>query len=61
MAKDNIAEILSDLTPAVKRELLDGLVKSLLSELIETEKKELLQKIVSGGRENRQMIDMVEH
>ena len=61
MARDKIAEIMSDLNPAVKKELLDDLVKSLLSELIETEKKELLQKIVSGGRENQQVIDMVEH
>lgn len=61
MADEKINDILSDLSPSVKKELLDSLVKSLLSDMQETEKKKLLQKVVSGGRENRQVIDMVDH
>lgn len=61
MGKGRIEDILSDMSPSLKKELLNGLVTSLLSDLKETEKKELLQAIVSGGRKNRQVIEMVEH
>jgi hypothetical protein len=61
MDKENIEDIVTGLSPSLKKDLLNNLVKSLLSDLKETEKKELIQKIVSGGRENRQVIDMVEH
>ena len=56
---EKIEDILQDMSPAVKKGFLDTLVKSLLSDLRETEKKELLRKLVSGGRENRETIDMV--
>ena len=61
MSNEKIEDILSDMSPAVKKELLDTLVKSLLSDLKETGKKELLQKLISGNRENREVVDMVEH
>ncbi|GBE05883.1 hypothetical protein BMS3Abin10_01524 [bacterium BMS3Abin10] len=56
-----IEDILQEISPAIKKEFLDTLVKSLLNDLKETEKKELLKKLVSGGRENREVINMVEH
>lgn len=61
MNKERLEDVLLGLGPAVKKEMLDALVKFLLSDLQETEKKELLQKVVAGGRENRQVIDMVDH
>ncbi len=61
MANEKLEDILQDMSPAIKKEFLDTLVKSLLSDLKETEKKELLKKLVSGGRENREVINMVEH
>ncbi|HDH05795.1 MAG TPA: hypothetical protein ENH01_08790 [Nitrospirae bacterium] len=61
MANEKFEDILQDMTPAIKKEFLDTMVKSLLSDLKETEKKELLKKLVSGGRENREVINMVEH
>lgn len=61
MGKDRIEDILSGMSPALKKGLLNGLVASLLSDLKENEKKELLQAIVAGGKKNRQVIEMVEH
>lgn len=61
MDEGKIQDILSGMGPSLKKELLNTLVTSLLSELKETEKKELLQTVVTGGRKNRQVIEMVEH
>ena len=61
MPDKKIEDILQEISPAIKKEFLDTLVKSLLNDLKETEKKELLKKLVSGGRENREVINMVEH
>ncbi len=61
MPGEKVEDILSGLRPSVKKELLDNLIKSLLSDMQDTEKKELFHKLVSGGRENRQVIDMVDH
>ena len=52
---------LDRLNHSQKKELLGGLVASLLQDLTGKEKKELLQKIVSCGGDNPQVIDMVEH
>ena len=59
MADEKIEDILQDMSPAVKKEFLDTLVRSLLKDMKETGKKELLQKLISGNRENREVIDMV--
>ncbi len=61
MPDEKTEDILSVMSPSVKKKLLDNLIKSLLSDMQETEKKELFQKLVSGGRKNRQVIDMVDH
>jgi len=52
---------LKKLDRSQKKELLSTLVASLLHDLDEEEKKKLLQKIVSCGGDNLQVIDMVEH
>jgi len=52
---------LASLDRSEKKRLLSTLVASLLHDLDGTEKKALLQKIVSCGGDNLQVIDMVEH
>lgn len=52
---------LNKLDQSQKKKLLATLVASLLHDLNEEEKKALLQKIVSSGGSNLQVIDMVEH
>lgn len=61
MNDSRINDILVRLDPSMKKELLNSLVNMLLEDLSEIEKKELLHRVVSGGRKNRQVIDMVEH
>jgi hypothetical protein len=61
MDKNKIGETLSSMSPALKKELLDRLVTSLLSDLNEQEKKELLQTVLTGSKKNRKLIDMVEY
>lgn len=52
---------LNKLDQSQKKKLLATLAASLLQDLDEQEKKALLQKIVSSGGNNLQVIDMVEH
>lgn len=52
---------LDRLNHSQKKELLGGLVAFLVQDLNGLEKKYLLQKIVSCGRDDPQVIDMVEH
>lgn len=52
---------LNRLNHSQKKELLGNLVASLAQDLSGKEKKELLQKTVSCGGDNPQVIDMVEH
>lgn len=61
MDESKIGEALSSMSPALKKELLDNLVTSLLSDLNETEKKELLQTVLTGRKKNRKLVDMVEY
>lgn len=61
MADPYIGEIISGLSPSLRKELLHELVGSLVREINETERKELLQTALAGHKENRQVIDMVEH
>ena len=58
---EKIRDVIANLEPSVKKELLNNLVNMLIEELTETEKKELLQRVAAGGRKSREMIEMVEH
>ena len=58
---DKLNDMLTNLTPAAKNELLHGMVNSLLSDLGETEKKKLLQTVLVGRKESRELATMVEH
>jgi hypothetical protein len=60
MEKKEISDILSGVTPTLKKELLNNLVASLLKELNEPEKKEMLKAILTGGTGTGQVVDMVE-
>lgn len=61
MGEKDIAQLLSGMTPAAKKEFLDGLVVNILSELNEDVKKDLLRTVVTGQRDNRQLSSMVEY
>lgn len=60
MKKKEISDILSSVNPALKKELLNNLVASLLKELNEPDKKEMLQAILAGRKSTGQVVDMVE-
>jgi hypothetical protein len=60
MEKEKIGDLLSKVSPALKKELLYDLVASLLKELNETDKKEVLQGILAGKKGTGQVVDMVE-
>lgn len=60
MKKKEINNILSSANPALKKELLNNLVASLLEELYEPDKKEMLQAILAGRKSTGQVVDMVE-
>lgn len=61
MGEKNIEEILADMSPASKKEVLDNLVIAILHDLDENEKKDLLRTVVTGQKENRQLASMVEY
>jgi len=61
MDKDKIEDILSSMSTASKKEVLDNLVVPLLSDLNEVEKKEFLQTVLMGRKKSRELIEMVEH
>ena len=60
MAREEIGEMFSNMSPALKKELLNDLVASLLSEVSEKDKKEVLQAVLAGRKGSGQVIDMVE-
>ncbi len=60
MKKKEISDILSEVNPALKKELLNNLVASLLKELKETDKREVLQALLAGRKGTGQVIDMVD-
>lgn len=60
MKKKEISDILSSVNPALKKELLNNVVASLLKELNEPDKKEMLQAILAGRKSAGQVVDMVE-
>ena len=61
MGEKDIKHLLSGMSAASKKELLDGLVVHILSDLNEDDKKELLHAVVTGQKESRQLSAMVEH
>ncbi len=61
MAKENIEDILSGVSPAFKKELLDKLLSSLLRDLNDTEKKEVLGSVLASGQRSGLAIDMAGH
>ena len=61
MSRDQAETILTGLNQTQKKEMLDTLAASLFKNFSEIEKKEFLQKIISGGKTNLPVIDMVEH
>jgi hypothetical protein len=61
MGEKDITQLLSGMSPAAKKELLDGLVVHILSELNEDTKKDLLRSVATGQKDNRQLSAMVEH
>jgi hypothetical protein len=60
MDKEKIGDLLSKLSPALKKELLNDLVASLLKDVSEKDKKQVLQSILAGRAGSGQVIDMVE-
>jgi hypothetical protein len=54
-------EALANLSSRQKKELLGRLLTSLLDDLSDTEKKALFQKIMNEGRQDKPVIEMVEH
>ena len=61
MENGKIEDVLSNMSPSSKKELLDSLVNSLLRDLSEAKKKDLLQTILTGREKNRELAEMVEH
>lgn len=61
MGEKDIKHMLSGMSAASKKELLDGLVMHILSELNEDVKKDLIRTVVTGQKENRQLASMVEY
>lgn len=59
MDKNNIGKILGNLSPDLKKEILQTLVASLLEGLKEEEQKEILQSALTFPRKSRELIDMV--
>lgn len=61
MNTNEIIDTLCNMSPALRKELLNKLVTFVLSDLSEAEKKELLQTVLAGQKKDRQVIEMVEH
>ena len=61
MDKNNIGEFLGDLSPNLKKEILQALVVSLLEGMKEEEKKNILQSALASAQKSRELVDMVGH
>ncbi len=61
MDDSKFLDTLFNMDPALRKDLLDRLVASLLSGLNEAEKKDVLQTVLSGRKKNKHLIDMVEY
>jgi hypothetical protein len=60
MAKENIEDILSGVSTALKKELLDNLLSSLLRDPHDAEKNEVLGAVLASRESSGQVLDMVE-
>lgn len=61
MGKNNIDEILGNMSPDLKKEILQTLVASLLEGLKEEEQKDIFQSALTSPGKSRELIDMVGH
>ena len=61
MGEKNIGEFLGNLSPDLKKEILQTLVASLLEGLQEEEQKDILQSALTSSGKSRELIDMVGH
>ena len=61
MGKINLDEFLGNLSPDLKKEILQTLVASLLEGLKEEEQKDILQSALTSPKKSRELIDMVGH
>ena len=61
MGEKNISEFLGDLSPDLKKEILQTLVVSLLEGLKEEEQKDILQSALTSSAKSGELIDMVGH
>ena len=61
VGEKEIKQMLSGMSPAAKKDLLDGLVLNIMGELGEDIKKEVLQTVIAGRKESRELSAMVEH
>ena len=61
MGKKNIDGFLGNLSPDLKKQILQTLVASLLEGLKEEEQKDILQSALTSPRKSRELIDMVGH
>lgn len=61
MKIEKIDDILSGASPALKKELLDKLLYSLVRDLNVAEKKEVLGVVLASQKSSGQVLDMVEH
>lgn len=60
MSEKEIGEILSEMSPVMKKELYKSLMSSLLNDLDKEEKTEFFQTVLKGRGESPPVIDMVE-
>ncbi len=61
MDDSKFLDTLFNMDPALRKDLLDRLVASLINGLNEAEKKEVLQTVLTGRKKNKRLIDMVEY
>ena len=61
MGEINLDEFLGNLSPDLKKEILQTLVASLLEGLKEDERKDILQSALTSPKKNRELIEMVGH
>jgi len=60
MSEKEIGELLSGMSPAMKKELYKGLMSSLLNDLDKEEKTEFFHTVLKDRGETPPVIDMVE-
>lgn len=61
MNRGSIGEFITGLSPASKKELLDGLIAALVGDLTEAERREALGAALTGREGGRELGSMVEY